>query len=167
MPLPELHTPRLVLRPWTHEDLDGLHALWTAPEVRRYLWDDIVISRETAAEVLETHFAFESLGIGCWKVDTGSGTTGFCGFRLIGDGPDIELLYALKGELQGKGLATEACAAALDHLWRNTTYQKVYARTDPPNQRSLGVMRRLGMHHESTTASTITWVLERPAGSLT
>ena len=35
---------------------------------------------------------------------------GFCGFRQIG--PEIELMYGLRREHWGKGLATEACAAA-------------------------------------------------------
>jgi hypothetical protein len=46
--LTELYHGRDV--PFASEDLDALHALWTDPDVRRYLWDDIVISRERAAE---------------------------------------------------------------------------------------------------------------------
>jgi RimJ/RimL family protein N-acetyltransferase len=46
LPLPIIRTQRLELSPWTHEDVDALHDLWTAPEVRRYLWDDKVIARE-------------------------------------------------------------------------------------------------------------------------
>ena len=57
MSLPVIRTGRLVLRPWTVEDVDSLHALWTSPEVRRYLWDDLVISREVAAQVVESHLA--------------------------------------------------------------------------------------------------------------
>jgi RimJ/RimL family protein N-acetyltransferase len=87
---------------------------------------------------------------------------GFCGFRFIDNGPEIELLYGLRGDYWGKGLATEACAAALAYLWRSTNYQQVYARTDPPNYRSVRVMQRLGMKHEATTASMITYLLRRP-----
>jgi len=53
MPLPVLRTPRLVLVPFAPEDLDALHALWTDEHVRRYLWDDIVISRERATETFK------------------------------------------------------------------------------------------------------------------
>jgi ribosomal-protein-alanine N-acetyltransferase len=45
----ELQTARLVLRPITTDDIDALHALWTNADVRRYLWDDIVIDLEHAA----------------------------------------------------------------------------------------------------------------------
>jgi RimJ/RimL family protein N-acetyltransferase len=54
------------------------------------------------------------------------------------------------------------CAAALEYLWRSTEYQRVYARTDPPNSKSVQVMVRLGMTHESTTASMISYLLRRP-----
>jgi ribosomal-protein-alanine N-acetyltransferase len=91
----------------------------------------------------------------------GSGIAGFCGFRFIDDGPDIELMYGLRSAHWGKGLATEACSAAIEHLWRTTAFQLVYARTDPPNERSVRVMQQIGMRHESTTASTITYALRR------
>jgi ribosomal-protein-alanine N-acetyltransferase len=166
-----MRTRRILLRPWTLEDVDALHALWMAPEVRRYLWDDIVITREAAEQVVIAHLATtDRKGIGCWALHipppasaAGAPMDGICGFRLIDDGPEIELLYCLRGEHWGKGLATEACIAALEYLWRSTTYQQVYARTDPPNEKSVQVMLRLSMTHESTTASLNTYLLRRPA----
>jgi RimJ/RimL family protein N-acetyltransferase len=70
-------------------------------------------------------------------------------------------MYGPRAEHWGRGFATEACLAAIEYLWSSTGFQQVCARTDPPNGGSVGVMRRLGMMHESTTASTITWVLRR------
>ena len=43
MGLPTLETERLILRPWSLDDIDALHQIWTDPQVRRYLWDDEVI----------------------------------------------------------------------------------------------------------------------------
>jgi [ribosomal protein S5]-alanine N-acetyltransferase len=114
MRLPMIRTGRLVLCPWTTADLDALHSLWTAPEVRRYLWDDIVITREAAERVLNSHLATEARdGIGFWTIlvparvlSMGSAIPGFCGFRYIDDGHEIELLYGLRGERWGKGFAT-------------------------------------------------------------
>ena len=39
----KLETPRLALHPAALDDLAELHALWADPEVRRNLWDDVVI----------------------------------------------------------------------------------------------------------------------------
>jgi RimJ/RimL family protein N-acetyltransferase len=88
---------------------------------------------------------------------------GFCGFRFIDSGPEVELLYGLRGEQWGKGLATEACLAALEYFWRCTSYQQVYARANPPNNKSVQVMLRLGMIHLSTTATMVSYLLRRPA----
>jgi [ribosomal protein S5]-alanine N-acetyltransferase len=170
MPLPVLRSQRLLLRPWTHEDVDALHALWTAPEVRRYLWDDIVIKREVAELVVNSHLVTaDRHGIGYWALhlpppDSRPETpmAGFCGFRFVDDGPEIELMYGLKGEYWGQGFATESSLAAIEYLWRSTEFQRLYARTDPPNKESVRVMQRIGMTHESTSESMITYVLRRP-----
>lgn len=164
MQLPVLRTHRLLLRPWTCEDVDSLHALWTAPEVRLYLWDDVAITRDVAENVVKSHLesAVEH-GVGYWAIHAPDGSTlaGFCGFRFIDDGPEIELMYGLKGAHWGKGYATEASLAAIEYLWRSTQFQQVFARTDPPNEASVRVMVRLGMTQVSSTLSMITYVLRR------
>lgn len=169
MPLASIRTDHILPRPVDRADVDSLHALWTAPEVRRYLWDDIVITRQVVEEVVESHLALVGrLHLGYWalhvppSISPAMALAGFCGFRMIEGGPEIELLYGLREEHWGKGLATEACVAALGYFWRSTSYEQVYARTDPPNLKSVQVMRRLGMTHVSTTASTITYRLRRP-----
>ncbi|MEP0746976.1 MULTISPECIES: hypothetical protein [unclassified Coleofasciculus] len=43
-----LHTDRLRLRPCQMDDLDSLHELWIDTDVRRFLFDDRLISREEA-----------------------------------------------------------------------------------------------------------------------
>jgi len=171
MTLRAMRTERILLRPWTRDDVDALHALWTAPDMRRYLWDDIVITRQTAEQLVESHLlAADKDGIGYWALHTSPAISvpeppiaGFCGFRRINEGSGIELMYGLQVAHWGKGLATEACVAALEYLWQSTSYQQVYARTDPPNYRSIQVMLRLGMKRESATETMITYVLRRAA----
>jgi RimJ/RimL family protein N-acetyltransferase len=160
-----IRTKRLVLRPFSPADIDSLHALWTAPAVRQFLWDDLVISRERAAAEVER--GFENTlrhGIGYWVIerDTTPGIAGFCGFRPIDQGSEIELMYGLERSCWGMGLATEASQALLEWLWRSTAYLRVFARTDPPNQRSVAVMHRVGMRFESATPTMITYTMERP-----
>jgi hypothetical protein len=46
---PILHTERTEMRPLGMDDLGAVHALWTDPGVRKYLWDDVVIDRERTA----------------------------------------------------------------------------------------------------------------------
>jgi RimJ/RimL family protein N-acetyltransferase len=148
-------------------------ALWTTSEVRRYLWDDVVIARDIVEQVVDSHIAMAGQhGIGYWAIHRSSPVTspetpmiGFCGFRFVDGGAEIELMYGLRAEHCGRGFATEACLAVIEYLWQSTGFQQVYARTDPPNEGSVEVMGRLGMTHESTTASMIACVLRRRGSS--
>jgi RimJ/RimL family protein N-acetyltransferase len=146
------------------DDLDRLHALWTCPEVRRYLFDDTAISRERARELIDAHSAgVAEHGLGFWSLEYGGRLAGFCGFRIVADtGPDPEILYGLAFEFWHKGLATEACRAALDYYWAATDFARVLARADAPNAPSLAVMRRLGMKLESSGPPMVTCSLRRP-----
>jgi ribosomal-protein-alanine N-acetyltransferase len=143
---PELRTERLFLRPYRAEDLDALHALWTDPDVRRYLWDDVVIARDLAEEVLRASLAlFEQRGFGQWAVflQGEPDLIGFCGYRLHEDTP--ELLFGLLRTYWGRGLATEAARAVLHDGFTRLGFARVVAATDPPNAASVRVLQRLGM----------------------
>ena len=169
MALPVIRTSRLIMRPYTQEDVDAQHALWTEPEVRRYLWDDVVIGREVAQKIIDSHLAtVDRHGIGYWGLyqeTSDHPVAGFCGFRFIYESPDVELMYGLRAQSWGKGLATEACRSALSYLWERTGFLQVYARTDPPNIKSIGVMQRLGMTHVSTTETLVSYILHRPSNT--
>jgi ribosomal-protein-alanine N-acetyltransferase len=146
----DLRTPRLDLRPMTTADLGAAHALWTDPDVRRYLCDDTVISTDQAREWLaisERDFAERRYGL--WAVHArpapaAAPVIGFAGARQWPDGGP-EVMYGLLPAWWGKGLATEAADGVLAHLFETLGYQAVTAATDPPNGASVRVMERLGM----------------------
>ena len=88
--LPRISTDRLSLRPFTIMDIDRLHALWTQPDMRRFLWDDVIISRDRAADEVERGLQNAGRhGIGYWVIESQkeNDLLGFCGFRLIDHGP--------------------------------------------------------------------------------
>ncbi len=149
MSLPLLETERLNLRPFRGEDVDDLHHLWTNREVRRHLWDDVVISRELAASVVASSLeSAEAHGIGMWSLLLRSRLVhliGFCGFRFLPDSPDIEILYGLSPGYWKRGLATEACRAAIAYAFGLPGVERVFAGANAPNRASFRVMERLGM----------------------
>lgn len=143
-----LKTARLVLTPVTPADVDALHAMWTDADVRRYLWDDVVIDRATAAAVVEQSARdWRERGYGLWLIaDAATGdVAGFVGFRSSGDTPEPELLYGLLPRYWGRGLATEAAQAALQYAFGTLGLPCVHAATNPPNAASVQVLERLGM----------------------
>lgn len=50
--MPEIETSRLRLRQFTYDDLDNIYQIWTDPDVRKYLWDDEIISKKKAENTL-------------------------------------------------------------------------------------------------------------------
>lgn len=146
-----IDTARLRLRPYRESDLDALHALWTDPQVRRYLWDDRVIERALAADVMRASIVGTAAeGFGHWAVCPAGGDAliGFCGFRRLDDGPEVELLYGLAPAHWRRGLATEAARAMLRFGFEHVGFARVFALTDAPNTASVAVMQRLGMSFE-------------------
>ena len=147
MELPTLRTRRLVLRPWTTADADALHRLWTDPDVRRYLWDNVVIPRERAeATVREAVEAAARERFGQWLVERRDGRmAGFCGLLRRDPASDPELMYGLAPAFWHLGYATEAARAVLAYAFRTLGVARVTAATDVPNTASARVMERLGM----------------------
>lgn len=144
----QIQTRRLSMRPFTMNDVDALHRLWTDPQVRKYLWDDIVIPREQAVAVVESSIAsFEQCGFGFWAVFTKNEgeLIGFCGFRLFDDPPEVEILYGFAPAFWRQGLATEASKAMLRFGFEECGLDRIYAGADPPNAASFRVMEKCGM----------------------
>jgi ribosomal-protein-alanine N-acetyltransferase len=141
----ELTTARTTLRPLGSHDVPAMHALWTDAGVRKYLWDDIIIPLEHAAEVVAASIvSFEQHRFGMWAVtDNASGElAGFCGLRLSEEGVP-ELLYGFYPRYWGKGYATETAKAVLAHAFLTLGCSEVVAATDVPNEASVRVLERL------------------------
>jgi [ribosomal protein S5]-alanine N-acetyltransferase len=144
----QLQTTRLAMRPITTDDIDVLHALWTNADVRRYLWDDIVIHLERAATEINYSIAsFYIYKFGLWAITLkASGQIiGFCGLRRFGNPPETELLYGLHPDHWHQGYATEASREILRYGFEVLEHEKIYAGRDLPNTPSQAVMQRLGM----------------------
>jgi ribosomal-protein-alanine N-acetyltransferase len=147
-----IETARLVLRPFTREDVDELRRLWIDPAMRKYLWDDEVISRETAVEVVEASLeSFSKHGFGFWTLSfrDDPASIGFCGLRHFSDDessePAVEILYGVAAKHCNQGLAREAAWAVLKYAFDETALEEIYAGADPPNRASIRVMEKMGM----------------------
>jgi len=165
MALPFIQTPRLALVPFAADDLDGLHTLWIDADVRRYLWDDVVITQKRAAAELDSALATAaSDGIGYWTVreSPDGAIIGDCGFRFVDGSREVELMCCLLRAFWGHGLAFEACEEALRYLWSATAFDRVVARVDIPNATSIQLMQRLGMRYESSDGVLVKYVMGRP-----
>ncbi len=151
MTLNTIETASLRLRPYQREDLDALHAFFTQQEVRRYLLDDEIVSRQWVAEEISGSIAsFDRYGFGQWAVflDPAAPLIGFCGYRFFHQPPERQLLYGIAPEHWGRGLATEAARAMIRFAFEHLDFESVVASTDAPNTASVRVMEKAGLSFE-------------------
>lgn len=152
-----LTTPRLLLRTFRRDDLPHYAALNADPEVVRYLGGE-PLSRQHSDEIAEwANEVHEEEGIGLLAVERrkDGAFLGMCGLHHLESYPDdVEVGWRLAYEHWGKGYATEAATAWLDHAFGPLDVPRVISTTDPPNVRSLAVMRRLGMTFDHSAQIT-------------
>ena len=145
-----LTTPRLILRTWREDDLPHYAALNADPEVVKYLGGPL--TREHSDSIAQwAQHVYETEGIGLLAVERreDGAFLGMCGLHHQYSVPDeVEVAWRLAHEHWGHGYATEAATAWLDHGFDTLGFPKIISITDPPNTRSLAVMRRLGMTFE-------------------
>jgi ribosomal-protein-alanine N-acetyltransferase len=152
---PVLDTARLTLRPFAGEDVGELHLLFIQADVRRYLLDDMVVSREWVEdEVAASRARFAEIGCGLWTLTEHDRTeiVGFVGFRPFFDPPELQLLYGLLPSYWGRGYATEAAEAAIAHAIHALGMDEIRAATDASNSASIAVLNRLGLRERSRSS---------------
>jgi [ribosomal protein S5]-alanine N-acetyltransferase len=142
-----LTTERLVLRPVTADDHLVLLAHWTLPDVCRFLFDGAALSAAEVAQTIgESARDFAASGYGSWIVHEHgqaelAGTAGLRPLDEIG----LEIFYSLAPGSWGRGYATEAARAVVDHALGTLGLAEVLAEVDEGNVASVAVVRRLGM----------------------
>ena len=143
-----LSTERLDLRPLELDDTLLFHRINTDPFVRQYLWDDELISEETARSIIEQNIQhFEQDRFGLWKIYLKDSQTliGYTGLWHFFQEPQPQLIYALLETYCSRGLATEAARAILTYAFSELSFKYLIAATDKPHLASQKVAHRLGM----------------------
>jgi RimJ/RimL family protein N-acetyltransferase len=150
-----LETARLTLRPFVHDDLHDLHAIYKRADVARFLYAgprDRDAMRGVLAEKAERAVLREPgrrLDLAVVRRDSGA---------LIGD---VTLLWTSReyrqGEIgfvfhpdhHGHGFATEAAAVLLRLAFEDLGLHRIFGRLDGRNVASVRLLERLGMRREA------------------
>lgn len=157
-----LKTDRLVLRPLRLDDLDLAIALFSNPDVVKYVCD--VSSPEDIRDHLPVEVKRAAGGrIGIWtatRKDTGTqiGSCVLLPLPIETDDTDwslmvedcypdaeIEVGYMLLPDAWGQGFATEICSRLLRFAFENTPLGEIKATTDPENSVSQRVLAKCGL----------------------
>ena len=175
-PLP-LTGDRVALRRLAPDDLAAFQAYRCDPELARYQgWsaqsdaDARAFIHEMAAAPLFARGEWLQLAI---AERAGDVLVGDIGLHVAADGGEAEIGFTLSRPAQGRGLATEAVALALQLLWQRTAVARVLGITDVRNLGSLRLLERLGFGLQARRDAVFkgeacveaVYRLERPAGA--
>jgi len=110
---------------------------------------------ESDAAVTRTQELIEQRGWGFWAVEV-RGVAPFIGFVGLSVPrftthftPCVEIGWRLAKEFWGHGYASEAAMASLRFGFEKLTLEQIVAFTVPLNERSIGVMKRIGMSRDA------------------
>lgn len=154
MNLPELITPRLLLRSMSVDDAPDLFAYASDPLVSRFLsWDahtTIDDSRRFLQDAVDAYAAGDARS---WAVVHRAdgrmiGTAGFLFWDLRANRSEIG--YAMSAMYWGQGLMTEAVSEIVRFGFETMTLNRIEARCDALNRASVRVLEKAGMRHEGT-----------------
>lgn len=153
LPSPELRTGRLLLRQWRADDVAGIAAMDSAPDVMAFLGGPRTAA-ETAAAIDREAVGLAVRGIGRFAVELqGSGELiGRVGLGIARFDapftPAVEIGWRLMARHRGQGYATEAAAAALRYGFGTLELEEIVAFAAAADSVSRAVMHRLGMRHD-------------------
>ncbi|KQW66054.1 GNAT family N-acetyltransferase [Ensifer sp. Root127] len=149
-----ISTDRLTIRHFAPEDFDGFHAYHRLPEVYLYLYANPLDEDGARAKFAKASDP---------RLDADGDVAVFAVERrqdgaLVGEvllklaskaARQAEAGYIFNPAFSGKGYATEAMRAVLDLGFFQLNFHRIFARLDPLNAGSVGVVERLGMRREA------------------
>jgi RimJ/RimL family protein N-acetyltransferase len=165
-------TARLLLRRFRPEDSEQAFAIFSDPEVMKYS-----VSRgdpdqaATEARIAQYQRDYERDGFGVLAmVDRGPGRlVGIAGLRRLKHGDEVELVYRLRRDKWGQGLASEALSGLIERGFTELGLRRIFAFIDPANLASQRSALRVGMAYvEDTLYDGIpvqSYVITNPRGA--
>ncbi|WP_296545687.1 GNAT family N-acetyltransferase [Phenylobacterium sp.] len=145
-----LHTPRLTLDELeTDRDADFILALLNEPGFLENIGDRGVRDLAGARRYIEEgpRASYAGYGYGLWRATERDGgrPVGLCGVLKRDGLKDPNLGYAFLASVWGRGYASEAARACLDHARRALRLGRIVAITTPGNTASQAVLKKIGL----------------------
>jgi [ribosomal protein S5]-alanine N-acetyltransferase len=143
-----LETQRLLLKPILESELHKLHSIFIDAYVRKYLFDNEVLSSQQVEDILtESQRLFDEKKFGLWFIEPKGEkeSMGFVGLWYFFEEKQPQLIYALLPHATHKGYATEASVKVLEYCFNKLDYSYLVASCDRPNLSSQRLAERIGM----------------------
>ncbi len=120
------------------------------PEVMRYL---LPLTRAESLDVFDLiREEIAQRGWGVWAVEVDGNLAGMVGLHVPGCdlpfSPCTEVLWRLRREFWGRGIAFEAATKAVEYGFLTAKLDEIVSFTTPSNLRSIRLMERLGFERD-------------------
>jgi ribosomal-protein-alanine N-acetyltransferase len=144
-----IETERLLLRPPELRDVDAIFEIQSDSEWAEYQLEP-PYTRARAEHAVAYMVLCDWNTQANWAVVLAGEMVGTVNLTFAAGGRIGSLGYGVHKRMWGQGLAREAITAVLDHAFAAETFSRARAHTKPQNERSVGLLRRLGFTHEGT-----------------
>lgn len=154
-----IETRRLILRPFSKQDIDAFQRIAGQEEILRFLPESDRMTPNEMEETLDwliscyrknTHESIIKFTLPIILKNSGE-LIGWCGIGPVEfDESEIEIYFLISFEYWGNGFATEATEALLTYSFDHLGLTRIVALVDPANLASIGVLKKLGMRQECT-----------------
>ncbi len=181
----ELETERLVLRPFTDDDIEIHSVVFSDPAVCRYYCGRILTEQETREWLIHRRWQTrnaDDLGFLAVRRKPDLSIIGLVALQLLladwlrfetdpEDSPAplaVELSYAFGTAFQGQGYATEACMALIEYGFKVKRIPRLTNEIDSDNFPSIDLCERLGFQRRKNVhpdGRGFVWILENPANA--
>lgn len=150
-----LSTNRLTLRHWRHEDRAPFAAMNADPRVMEFFAQTLSQQENDAmVDRIIAHFEQHGFGLMAAELKQTGEFIGYIGLLVprfeAHFTPCVEIGWRLAADHWGRGLATEGARAVLDYAFETLELGEIVSFTTVSNARSIHVMEKLGMSHDSS-----------------
>ena len=154
MEIPTIKTPRLVLRPFSMEDVDPLYQILHEEDILRYFPNPNPPQRERVGQLIFNQLKhWRERKLGWWAVEPRfkKQLIGWCGLQFLPETEETEVGFLISKVFRGQGFTTEAAEVSLLYGFEKLGLRRIVGIAHPENMASQRVLEKLGM---SFTAKT-------------
>ncbi len=139
-------TERLVLRNFAPGDAEGLFAYMHEPRASCFASDRLATLADAHREVAERMGSDDHIAVALKSTGAVIGDL----FSMFEEPDTFNIGWNFSAGVEGRGYASEAARAFVDHLFTARAARRLYAYVEVGNSRSQKLCERLGMRYEGT-----------------
>lgn len=147
-----IETERLIIRPFTLEDIEASYNMNLDPEVSKYTGDGGVVSKNEIEKRITQNILgdYQKYGFGRLAVDLKKENKfiGFTGLKYLDDIKEVDLGYRFIRSYWGNGYATESGMASISFGFESLGINKIIAMVLPENINSIRVLEKLNFKYQ-------------------